>query len=242
MKVIERTNGTTYLSMDEYILEENVWVPGIERFELDDGRFGLSVRETPVIKYYDRATATPAVHRFFYGVGLTTGDGITQWRAATLWPPSTNPFYAQTTGNMPRTFASTGYLDSTVYHMYEGFPKFVSDIRFNGEFKGTDASVTIAIADQLTSSLTFTNAWSATFKSADRWDQHYAIHHAQAGAGIEACVDKFQFRETINQGTSSPSARTTSNGVPFSIGMYVYIDGIFRDPKTLPGEEWRFNE
>lgn len=237
--VVERStaNSTAYLSFDEYVLEENTWVPGFERLSLNNGRFPVFVRETPYIHYFDRSSATPAVHRFFYGVGLTSGDGITQWRAATIWPGSYNPFYSQTTGNMPRSFASTAYADSTIYHMFEGMPKYVSDVRWMGEFKGTNASAVIAIADQLTSSLTFTNAWSATFKSGDRWDKHYAFRTPDVTG---PCYDKIQWRLTGNQGTSSPTARTTSNFVPFNIGIYVYLDGQFRPPASLPGEAWRF--
>jgi hypothetical protein len=228
--VVERTASTTYLSMDEYILEENAWYPVFERFELTSGRFPTFVRETPVLHYFDRGTATPAVHRMFWGLGLTSGDGITQWRSAPLFPSSYNPYYAQTTGNMPRPFASTGSLKTPIYHFMDGLPKIVSDIHFMGDLPGTDASVEIEVAEQLSTSLSFANNQTATFRGRDRWDKHHAYFHTPAP------VDKLQFQVTGTQG--SDSTRKTPNFVPFTVGGYVFYDGVVRTPAEC--ESWRF--
>lgn len=240
VQVRERSAGTstTYLSVDEYILESNTWVPAFQRESHNTAaRWPVFVRETPAIHYFDTTTATPAVNRAFWGHGVEGSDGIVEWHGAPLWPPSANPYYSQATGNMPRAFATTGQLDSTIYHFLEGLPKLATDITFSGEFpaSATGSSVTITIAEQLTSTLSFTNAWGATFKDTDRWDKHYAW---RPGSSF---FDKLQVRLKIDQGTSSPVRRSTPNGLPFTIGLYVFFN---RDtnvnPRALPSEEWRF--
>lgn len=212
--VVERTASTSYLYFYEYILEENAWYPAFEKITLTDGRFPVFVRETPFLKYIDRATGA-GVHRFFYGVGLTSGDGITQWRSVPLWPRTYNPFYSQTTGNMPRNFATTGTLTTPVYHFLEGMPKIVSDIQYMGEFRGTAASLQIQIGTVTATGITFdTSSQSATFNSRDRWDKHIAPFYTPA------LLDRLQIKLTGNQG--SDSTRKTSNFVPFKVCGYAF--------------------
>lgn len=238
--VRERTGSTTYLSTDEYILESNRWVPAFQRESHDTAaRWPVFVRETPVIHYYDTATKTPAVNRAFWGHGVEGSDGIVEWHGSTLWPPSYNPFYSQTTGNMPRTFATSGQLDTTIYYFMEGMPKIPTDITWHGTFpsSATGSSVTITIAEQSSNSMTFTGAWAATFKDTDRWDKHYAVNRSMS------TIDKLQLRVAITQGTSSPVRRSTPNAVPFTVGLYVYFDRQANiHPSAIESEAWRFRD
>lgn len=232
------TDNTTYLSLEEYVLESNRWYPAFGRSSHANGRWPVFVRETPVIHYHDTTTATPAVHRLFWAHATDSADGIDLWQGATLWPASYNPFYSQTTGNMPRTFATSGSIDSTIYHFMEGLPKVPTDITWHGTFpsSATGSSVTITIADQSTNTMSFaTGAWSATFNDTDRWDKHYAVNHTMS------TIDKLQFRLTMTQGTSSPVRRSTPNGLPFTIGLYVYFDrNTDIHPASIESESWRF--
>lgn len=231
--VVERSTAasTSYLQWFEYILEENAWYPVFEKHSLNTGRFPVFVRETPFIHYFDRTTASPAVHRLFYGVGLTSGDGITQWRSVPLWPRSYNPYRSQTTGNMPRNFATTGSVTLPLFHFFEGMPKIVTEAQFMGDLKGTAATVQIQIGTVTASGITFdANSQTITFSSNDRWDKHRHLFSEPP------LIDRLQVKVTGNQG--SDSTRKTPNFVPFSVSGYVFMDYQPRSPQEL--EPWRY--
>lgn len=230
--VVERTASTSNLYFFEYIMESNAWYPAFEKHTLADGRWPVFVRETPFVHYFDRTTASAAVHRLFYGVGLTSGDGITQWRSVPLWPRSYNPYRSQTTGNMPRNFAASGSTTLPLFHFpFNGMPMIVSDIRFMGDLKGTDAKLEVIIGILTSSGVSFANSpQKATFRQADDWTKH------NFQFSDPPVIDRLQVRFTGTQG--SDSTRKTPNFLPCAISGYVFLDGEPRLPAEI--EPWRF--
>lgn len=163
------------------------------------------------------------------------------WRWIPLGAPNRNPFYmnrntgSSTTG-LIYEYATSGSFKTPIYRFMEGIPKVVSGMWFGGELTGTGSQIEIEVATQGASSMSFTSNKTATFKTADRWDRHWATFPNNMAA-----FDRLQLQVTLTQATSGTGAsRTTPQGVPFSIRGYAFLDGRIRKPETVKGEDGWF--
>lgn len=111
-------------------------------------------------------------------------------------------------------------------------PSVVSEVQFIGEPEdgGEDGSVTVEIAHQDRSSLSFDGSVQRTFYAGDRWDAHHAAFPRNTAA-----FDRLQVRIT---GARGAEINRTPQCLPVIIRGLAFVDGQVRDPASVLGADW----
>ena len=229
--VVETNSSSAVTSMywEEFDFGRGAWYAASVRDDPDVASqpFLCPAGFTPVFHNNDHEEAATYGHRFaWYRRTAASDEG---WYSMSILPSQINPFYWQNASEVFRYFATSGTARTPVYHFYSGFPKIFTDVWFGGEFPtsaNADGSVVVEVAEQLGSSLSFTDNPAASFSEADRWDRHFWIN-----PGFTS-FDRLKLQVTVNQGTGSGATRTTPNALPFRIGGYIFLD-------NQPKEDWR---
>ena len=234
-------NYNTLTNWEEFIPETNSWkfyckavraageFPNVSKF----------TGETPVYRPHDTVVDT-GTFWWYTRVDGGLSAATYEWGSAPLVPSGINPYYTQEEGAwVSWHFATTGELRTPTY-LFGGLPMVVSDVWYGGELNGTGSQVDIEFAVQGTSAMQFDDetgidTQKATFKQGIDWQRNWWVNRNAEGS----MSDRLKMRITLTQATSGTYKTNTSpNALPFRVGLYVFHDGKFKEPKMM--EPWRY--
>jgi hypothetical protein len=111
-------------------------------------------------------------------------------------------------------------------------PSVISEIQFIGEPDrgGDDGSVTVEVANQDRTGMSFTHSVGATFKGTDRWASHHRHFRDNKSA-----FDRLQIKITGRRGSE---ANVTPLGLPVVLRGLAFLDGKIRAPIEVLGATW----
>lgn len=218
------TDAVTNAWLEEYIPETDAWYQITATTAMTSAPIRATGQGQPV------AHMTGSV----YGSSWVYLRNSTDWFWWKMTPPDSNPYYmarstsSATVGTI-YAYAASGVARSKQIFLsgLEGSPSVVYEIQplFDVSQGGTGATVAISVANQGSNSLNFTNAMSATFRAADRWDNHIWRNMDNTSA-----FNRFQFQITATRGSDT---LVTMNCLPIIFRGLTFLDGEVRKPSDV---------